>query len=57
MTANENTVPLGEEKNVLELDAVIVGLSSSVEAHLITDLSMLYHILYLIIELFKEHFG
>lgn len=56
MTANENTVPLGEEKNVLELDAVIVGLRSSVEAHLITDLSMLYHMLYLRMELFKEHF-
>lgn len=57
MTANENTVSLGEEKNVLELDAVIVGISSSVETHLITDLSVFYHMLYLRMELFKEHFG
>ena len=33
VTANENKVSLGEEKKVLELAAVIMGLSSSVEAH------------------------
>ena len=48
---------LWERRKVLELDAVIVGLSSSVEAHLITDLSMLYNVLYLRMELLKEHPG
>lgn len=57
MTAKENKVSLGEEKKVLELDAVMVGLSSSVEAHLITELSMLYNVLYLRMELLKEHPG
>lgn len=57
VTAKENKVSLGEEKKVLELDAVMVGLSSSVEAHLITELSMLYNVLYLRMELLKEHPG
>lgn len=47
----KNKVSLGEEKKILELDSVIVGLSSFMEAHLITDLSMLYNVLYLRMEL------
>lgn len=56
MTAYENKVSLGEEKNVLKLDVVRVGLSNSMEFHLIIDLSMLYIIvLCLRMELFREH--